>query len=160
MTFTREQIFQLLDTVKDPEIPVLSVVKLGVIHDVRVEGGSIEVDMVPTFAGCPAIETMRRDIERTCYQAGAEAVRVQVLYKQAWSTNQISPQGRQLLKDFGLSPPPAVVGEVQLEDLEQAQCPVCQSTRTRLLNSFGPTACRAIHHCDDCHETFEQMKPL
>ncbi|RMG69552.1 MAG: phenylacetate-CoA oxygenase subunit PaaJ [Bacteroidetes bacterium] len=160
MPFTPDTVREILQEVKDPEIPVLSVVKMGIIHDVRVEGDRIEVDMVPTFAGCPAIEVMKRDIERSLYAAGAREVQVFVRYKQAWSTNQITEEGRRILKDFGLSPPPRIEGTVEVENLMRAECPICGSTDTRLLNSFGPTACRAIHHCNTCHETFEQMKPL
>jgi ring-1,2-phenylacetyl-CoA epoxidase subunit PaaD len=155
-----EAIWSLLEQVKDPEIPVISVVKLGVIRAVRVEEGHVEVDMMPTFAGCPAIELMRNEVERTCRGAGAESVQVNILYRETWSTNRIAPEGRQILKDFGLSPPPPVGEEVEAEDLLAAPCPRCSSTETRLLSPFGPTACRAIHHCDNCHETFEQMKPL
>ncbi|MDX2282514.1 MAG: 1,2-phenylacetyl-CoA epoxidase subunit PaaD [Bacteroidia bacterium] len=158
---TRESILQLLEQVKDPEIPVLSVMKLGIIRDVRVQGQDVEVDMTPTFAGCPAIERMKADIVETLTAAGAARVQVQVLYRQAWSTDEISAEGRRILKDFGLSPPPLIGADtVEPEDLMQAECPRCGSQDTRLLSSFGPTACRAIHHCNSCHETFEQMKPL
>ncbi|MDX1905989.1 MAG: 1,2-phenylacetyl-CoA epoxidase subunit PaaD [Bacteroidia bacterium] len=157
---TQEDILARLQTVMDPEIPVLSVVRMGIIHEVRVQGDEVEIDMVPTFAGCPAIAVMRQDIERVCYEAGAGTVRVNVLYRKSWSTNQITPEGKHTLKTFGISPPPEIGPELTPEDLVQAQCPRCDSYNTRLMNSFGPTACRAIHHCDDCHETFEQMKPL
>lgn len=156
----KDQIYHLLDKVKDPEIPVISLVQLGIVDDVRIIGERVEVDIVPTFAGCPAIEVMRNDVIKTLKEAGIEEVEVQVKYRQSWTTNKISPKGKELLKDFGLSPPPAFDGELTLEVLEQAQCPKCDSTNTRMLSTFGPTACRAIHHCNDCHETFEQMKPL
>ncbi len=157
---TRERVYELLQEVMDPEIPVLSVVKLGIIDDVRVAGGQVEVDMVPTFAGCPAIEWMKNDIINKIVEAGAAEVTVHVKYKKAWSTNQMTPQGKQALKDFGISPPPSFEGEWDLKLLENAECPACGSTQTTLKSTFGPTACRAIHHCENCHETFEQMKPL
>ena len=156
----KDQIYHLLDKVKDPEIPVISLVQLGIVDDVRIIGERVEVDIVPTFAGCPAIEVMRNDVIKTLKEAGIEEVEVQVKFRQSWTTNKISPKGKELLKDFGLSPPPAFDGELTLEVLEHAQCPKCDSTNTRMLSTFGPTACRAIHHCNDCHETFEQMKPL
>ncbi|WNJ20395.1 1,2-phenylacetyl-CoA epoxidase subunit PaaD [Pontibacter sp. G13] len=157
---TETGILELLNQVKDPEIPVLSVVKMGIIKGVRVKDEVVEVDMVPTFAGCPAIEVMRKDIEKTCYAAGAKEVKVNVMFKQAWSTNEMTKEGKQELKDFGISPPPDYDGELTLETLAHAECPNCGSKNTQLQNSFGPTACRAIHFCKDCHETFEQMKPL
>ncbi|MEZ4776162.1 MAG: 1,2-phenylacetyl-CoA epoxidase subunit PaaD [Bacteroidia bacterium] len=158
--FTRDQIFTLLEEVKDPEIPVISLVQLGVVKDVRVEGEKVYVDIVPTFAGCPAIEMMKNDVIKTLSEAGVKELDVQIKYKSEWTTNQISPKGRVLLKDFGLSPPRSFDGELTLEELEYAQCPRCDSVNTRVLSVFGPTACRSIHHCEDCHETFEQMKPL
>ncbi|RMG21390.1 MAG: phenylacetate-CoA oxygenase subunit PaaJ [Bacteroidetes bacterium] len=157
--YTKADIQELLKSVMDPEIPFISVVQLGIIDDIRIEGKRVEIDMVPTFAGCPAIDLMKMQIEKVCREAGIEEVEVLVKQK-AWSTNRISKSGRKALKDFGLSPPPKVEGEVDMQLLQHAECPKCGSTRTRLLNTFGPTACRAIHHCDDCHETFEQMKPL
>lgn len=160
MSLTRESIYELLNEVMDPEIPVLSVVKLGIVDDVRVQENTVEVDMVPTFAGCPAIELMKNQIEAKILEHGAERVQVNVLYKKSWSTNQMKPEGKKALRQFGISPPPEFEGELTLETLEHAECPNCGSTNTKLKNSFGPTACRAIHHCEDCHETFEQMKPL
>lgn len=158
--YTKEEIFTLLEKVKDPEIPVISLVQLGVVKDVRVEGGKVFVEIVPTFAGCPAIEMMKNDVIKTLGEAGVKEMDVQIKYKSEWTTNQITPKGKVLLKDFGLSPPKEFEGELTLEMLEHAQCPRCDSTNTRLLSTFGPTACRSIHHCEDCHETFEQMKPL
>ncbi|MEZ4824879.1 MAG: 1,2-phenylacetyl-CoA epoxidase subunit PaaD [Bacteroidia bacterium] len=158
--YTKEEIFTLLEKVKDPEIPVISLVQLGVVKDVRVEGEKVFVEIVPTFAGCPAIEMMKNDVVKTLEEAGIREMEVKISYRQSWTTNQISTKGRQLLKDFGLSPPRPFEGELTMEELKYAQCPKCNSTNTRLLSTFGPTACRAIHHCNDCHETFEQMKPL
>ncbi|MFK7970301.1 MAG: 1,2-phenylacetyl-CoA epoxidase subunit PaaD [Bacteroidia bacterium] len=160
---TPESIRTLLKAVKDPEIPVISVVDLGIVKNIAVsETGGVSVDLVPTFAGCPAIEIMANDIRKTCNEAGIEDIQVNIRTNQSWTSDQISDEGRVKLKDFGLSPPPKLGGG-ELEDfatLEQAQCPKCNSKNTVLRNPFGPTACRAIHHCNDCHETFEQMKPL
>jgi ring-1,2-phenylacetyl-CoA epoxidase subunit PaaD len=160
-TLTKEYIRELLKKVKDPEIPVISVVDLGIVKNIQVAEDRVEVDLVPTFAGCPAIEMMRNDIEKTCREAGISEVKVNVVTKQAWTSDQISDQGRKALKGFGISPPPKMgEEELSIEMLEHAECPKCGSTNTKLKNSFGPTACRAIHFCEDCHETFEQMKPL
>ena len=157
---TEEKVMETLNQVMDPEIPVLSVVKLGIVKNVQISGGKVEVDMVPTFAGCPAIEIMRSQMEKQLLEAGAEEVEIHVKFKQAWSTNEMTKEGKKTLKEFGISPPPTYEGEVGLELLEHAECPKCGSTDTKLMSSFGPTACRAIHHCNSCHETFEQMKPL
>lgn len=157
---TVEQVTEVLGEVMDPEIPVLSVVKLGIIKNVMVHEGHVEIDMVPTFAGCPAIEIMRAQIIKRVMEEGAEEVTVHVKFKQEWSTNEMTKEGKKTLKEFGISPPPEFEGEVSLELLEHAECPKCGSTDTTLRSTFGPTACRAIHHCNSCHETFEQMKPL
>lgn len=162
-THTPESIRELLKAVKDPEIPVISVVDLGIVKRIQVaENGAVSVDLVPTFAGCPAIEMMANDIRKTCGEAGIPEVTVHVRTNESWTSDQLSEEGRVKLKDFGLSPPPKLGGKsVDTFDLlEHALCPKCDSTNTILQNPFGPTACRAIHFCKDCHETFEQMKPL
>jgi ring-1,2-phenylacetyl-CoA epoxidase subunit PaaD len=158
---TSDIIYEALEEVKDPEIPVISVVDLGVIRDVLVDSeGGVVVQLTPTFAGCPAIHVMKEDIERVVVAHGASSCRVDVMYNEPWSTNLITPRGKQLLKDFGLSPPPAFDGMLTLEVLQNAVCPKCSSNNTYLISPFGPTACRAVHHCRNCKETFQQMKPL
>lgn len=158
---TEAEVYEALQEVKDPEIPVISVVDLGIIRDVQVdEFGAVVVQLTPTFAGCPAIHHMTENILQVLHAHGAPDSRVEVMYNEPWSTNLISPRGRQLLKDFGLSPPPAFDGMLTLEVLQNAVCPKCSSNNTFLISPFGPTACRAVHHCRNCQETFEQFKPL
>ena len=154
-TYVKEQ----LKAVKDPEIPFLSVVAMGIVRDVRVSDGAVEVDIVPTFAGCPAIQLIRQEIVQACLAMGASSATVNVLQKE-WSTNEITQEGIQSLKDFGITPPEKFEGEVTQQMLEKAICPQCNSEDTFLMSSFGPTACRAIYHCRSCKETFEKMKPL
>ena len=91
---------------------------------------------------------------------GYPQVKVNINYNRPWSSNLITPRGRQLLKEFGLAPPPAFDGELKLEQLENVPCPRCDGTNTQLQNTFGPTLCRAMHYCNDCHEAFQQFKPL
>lgn len=154
-------IYKALQEVKDPEIPVISVLELGVIRDVILgDDGSVVVQLTPTFAGCPAIDYMKNNIVEVLTAHGAPNCRVDVMYNEPWSTNLISPRGRELLKEFGLSPPPAFDGMLTLEVLQNAICPKCSSNNTFMMNAFGPTACRAVHHCRNCQETFEQLKPL
>jgi ring-1,2-phenylacetyl-CoA epoxidase subunit PaaD len=159
--FTRSEIYEALGEVKDPEIPVISVVDLGIIRDVLVHAdGSVIVQLTPTFAGCPAIHHMKENIVSVLKSLGVDECRVDVMYNEPWSTNLISPKGRALLKDFGLSPPPAIDTLLTLDVLHNAICPKCSSSNTFLISPFGPTACRAVHHCRNCQETFEQFKPL
>ncbi len=158
---TEADVYAALEEVKDPEIPVISVVELGVIRDVIIgTDGSVVVQLTPTFAGCPAINHMKENIVQVLTAHGVVTSRVDVMYNEPWSTNLISPRGRELLKDFGLSPPPAFDGMLTLEVLQNAICPKCSSNNTFMMNAFGPTACRAVHHCRNCRETFEQFKPL
>ena len=158
---TQDQVYAALEEVKDPEIPVISVVDLGVIRDVLIDAnGAVVVQLTPTFAGCPAINHMKENILQVLAAHGVVESRVDVMYNEPWSTNLISPRGRVLLKDFGLSPPPAFDGMLTLEVLQNAVCPKCSSNNTFMISPFGPTACRAVHHCRNCQETFEQFKPL
>ena len=157
---TVSEIYGWLEQVKDPEIPVLSIVDLGVITNVVVMGDSVEVEMTPTFVGCPALDVMKDDITRVLKENGAKNVDVKVSYRDPWSSKKISEKGREALKQFGLSPPSSaeIIGDIEV--LEHAVCPLCNGTNTELKNLFGPTLCRSIHYCHDCKEAFEQFKQL
>jgi ring-1,2-phenylacetyl-CoA epoxidase subunit PaaD len=155
-----EQIWEILDEVKDPEIPVVSVVEMGLIRTVGIAGEKVIVTMMPTFAGCPALQVMQEEIEQRVREAGAEDVEVKMVYAPPWSSNRILPEGRRKLKEFGLSPPPRHDGDLHAALLEEVSCPYCDSKKTTLKNSFGPTLCRAIYYCENCRQPFEQFKPL
>ena len=160
-TPTTDDIYALLKQVNDPEIPTVSVVDLGIITEVRVDKETgVFVEMVPTFAGCPAVQLMRLEIESVLDEAGIQPYEVSVNHNRPWSSNNVSEEGRKNLLEFGLSPPPAYSGELDDGALEHAICPNCHSTETTLLSPFGPTLCRAIHQCKNCQETFEQFKPV
>lgn len=155
------RVLEVLQAVKDPEIPVVSLVELGVVDEISIgDGGQVQVQLIPTFAGCPAIQFMQMEAEAVLHQAGYTDAVVSINRTKPWTSNRITARGRQLIKDFGLSPPPEYKGDLTQELLEQAECPRCGSRDTTLQNPFGPTLCRAIHHCHACHETFEQFKPL
>ena len=156
----QQAIWQALEGVKDPEIPALSVVELGVIRNVHVAGQAVTVDFAPTFAGCPALDVMRAAIEARLRVLGASTVVVRLVLSPPWTTDFISDAGRAKLKAFGLSPPPRHNGLIQILFAEEAACPYCDSTDTTLKNSFGPTLCRAIYVCNTCRQPFEQFKPL
>lgn len=157
-TATIEQIYEWLEEVKDPEIPVLSLVDLGVITNITVDE-KVKVEMTPTFVGCPAIDYMKNDIVAVLANHGVEA-EVEVTFRKPWSSDMISDKGKKALKDFGLAPPPDKQVFTDLEILENAICPRCDNTNTELKNPFGPTLCRAIYYCHDCKEAFEQFKPV
>lgn len=157
---TSDDVYRWLDEVKDPEIPVLSLVDLGVITSVLVNGNDVEIEMTPTFVGCPALDVMKNEIITVLKAHDANEVTVKVSYREPWSSDKISEKGKMALKHFGLSPPPShqIIGDIDL--LEHAACPLCNGTNTELKNLFGPTLCRSIHYCHDCKQAFEQFKPL
>jgi ring-1,2-phenylacetyl-CoA epoxidase subunit PaaD len=157
---TSAAILEALDDVKDPEIPVVSVVELGIIRAVRVDGDRVTVDMTPTFAGCPALAVMQRQVAERIRQLGAAEVMVHQVLAPPWSTDWISESARAKLRAFGLAPAPPHGGLIPLMIDEAARCPHCGSSNTILKNSFGPTLCRALYYCHSCRQPFEQFKAL
>lgn len=160
MTITQDQIYTWLEEVKDPEIPVLSLVDLGVITNVQIQESGVTIEMTPTFVGCPAMDYMKQEVLDVLSKYGVENASVNISFRKPWSSDLISEKGRQALKQFGLAPPPTGEVIVDIEVLEHAPCPRCNSTDTELKNPFGPTLCRSIHYCNQCKEAFEQFKPL
>jgi len=157
---TREDIWQLLAEIKDPEIPAVSLVEMGMVRQVGLQESKVIVILSPTFSGCPALDVMRGEIDRRLREVGAPEVEVRLSLAPPWSTDWITPQGREKLKGFGLAPPPLHSGRLQLALEQPVACPYCASTHTEVKNDFGPTLCRAILYCHDCRQPFEQFKPL
>ena len=155
----REQrVWDALAEIADPEIPAISLVDLGVIGEVTVDAERIHVELLPTFIGCPAIEVMRARIgERLGALGIADRVDVEVSFATPWTSERISVAGREQLKLSGFVPP---VMSAELGILPIAECPYCGSRNTTLDNPFGPTLCRAIYHCTDCRQPFEQFKRI
>lgn len=165
---TREQAaWDALAEVADPEIPTISVVDLGVIRSVRFDGPRLTVELLPTFVGCPAIDVMQHDIGERL-RGMADEVVVEVSFAEPWTSDRVSPQGRERLRSSGFAPPARVQlaaasafeAEELLTVLPIATCPYCGSRNTMLENPFGPTLCRAIYHCADCRQPFEQFKTV
>ena len=159
---TSEQVWGALAEIPDPEIPVISLVDLGVIRDVQVEGERVRVDFTPTFLGCPALEVMRDALAEKVRDLGAEPD-VRVISDDSWSTDRITPAGRAKLRAAGFAPPaPRGTGAPTLVQLQSAvfRCPYCGSTDTRLENIFGPTPCRSVRYCTNCRQPFEQFKTI
>ncbi len=158
---TLEQVWAALDEIPDPEIPVISLVDLGVVKRVEVEGASVRIDFTPTFMGCPALDTMQRAMVEKVGELGA-AAEVRIVLDDSWSTDKITPEGREKLRAAGFAPPaPRSAGKVDLVQLQRGfRCPYCGSTDTALENIFGPTPCRSIRYCNDCRQPFEQFKTI
>lgn len=157
---TKDAIWDALDEVMDPEIPIVSIVEMGIVRGVRVENEAVVVEMTPTFAGCPALDVMRGAIVEKLLGLGIERVEVKMVLSPPWSSDWISETARTKLKAFGLAPPPIHGGNVTLFFPTEIVCPYCNSTNTRVTNNFGPTLCRAIYVCRNCREPFEQFKAL
>jgi len=147
-----------LQEVKDPEIPVVSVLELGMIADVRAAESGLEVDLMPTFAACPAIAVLRSEIREALLRTGVQAVVVNVVFDPPWTTDRITPAGREKLKAFGLAPPGSRCDGPTTPRIEPVACPYCDATDTVLESLFGPTLCRAIHYCRTCRQSFERFK--
>jgi ring-1,2-phenylacetyl-CoA epoxidase subunit PaaD len=159
---TQESVWEALAEIPDPEIPVISLVDLGVVRDVEVTGGRVRVAFTPTFLGCPAQEAMRDAIAAMIRDLGAEP-EVDVVLDDSWSTDRISPEGREKLRASGFAPPaPREAGATKLVQLERGafRCPYCGSTATKLENIFGPTPCRSLRYCTSCRQPFEQFKTI
>ena len=159
---TVDDIWSALAEIPDPEIPVISLVDLGVIQDVEVSDGHVRIDFTPTFLGCPALEPMQRAMEAKVEELGAKA-EVRVVLDDSWSTDRITPEGREKLRLAGFAPPaPRPAGKLELVQLARGvfRCPYCGSTATKLENLFGPTPCRSIRYCESCRQPFEQSKTI
>jgi ring-1,2-phenylacetyl-CoA epoxidase subunit PaaD len=157
---TIEQIREWLDEVKDPEIPVLSLIDLGVITQINLSNHEVRIEMTPTFVGCPAMDYMQREVIECLQRRGIDQPVVEINFREAWSSDKISEKGKAALKKYGLAPPPDNSLFTDLEILERAQCPRCGGDNTELKSPFGPTLCRAIYYCHSCREAFEQFKPV
>ena len=155
------------ETVTDPELPMISLADLGVLRDVRIERGTVVVEITPTYTGCPAMGVMRADLVHALHEAGFADVDVRTVLAPAWSTDWITPTGRRKLLEAGIAPPgPAPVrtaGPVPLQlgvTRRAASCPLCGSDDTEELSEFSATACKALRRCRSCREPFERVKEI
>lgn len=159
---TQAHILSLLHRVKDPEIPVISVLELGVVRGVEVEAdGRAIVTITPTYTGCPAMDVMAADIRKELLEGGVPAVEVKMSLSPAWTTDWITDAGKRKLKEYGIAPPEKT-GDIRALKGEQpvVPCPQCGSTNTVMLSVFGSTACKALWKCQECLEPFDQFKCL
>lgn len=152
-----EDVRAVLDVVPDPEMPPVSIGELGMVVEVRVDGGRVEVDLVPTFSGCPAIAVIREDVERALRPlAGVDEVEVRFVRDVVWDPERITFAGRRKLAEFGIAPPGS--GQTLL-GIGGVKCPLCGSRDTVADSPFGPTPCRATNYCRGCRNPFEVIKP-
>ena len=149
---TKETILAILEQVPDPEVPVLSIIDLGIVRDVSLSDDGVEVFVTPTYSGCPATDAINLDIRLKLIEQGFNKVKITQRLSPAWTTDWMSESGRQKLKEYGIAPPPKLSGANEVE------CPQCHSSNTKLLSQFGSTACKALYQCNDCKEPFDHFK--
>jgi ring-1,2-phenylacetyl-CoA epoxidase subunit PaaD len=157
----KKHIWSLLEQVNDPEVPVLSVVDLGIIRDVREEGSGVEVVLTPTYSGCPAMDAIRMNIRMVLLQNGLGEVKLTTILSPAWTTDWMSDRGKEKLKAYGVAPPlpsQQVCHPGLFQREEAVACPHCNSYHTTLISEFGSTACKSLYRCEDCQEPFEYFK--
>jgi len=154
-----------LASVPDPEIPVLSVVELGIVRDVALDDGALRVRVTPTYSGCPATDVIMGGIRDALADAGFEHVDTDMTLSPPWTTDWIAPEGKRKLAAFGIAPPGRAASRIDVTGISPLRratdvaCPRCGSTRTALLAQFGSTACKALYRCGECREPFDYFKP-
>ena len=153
----RERALAVLETVTDPEIPVLTIADLGILRDVAVHGEGVEVTITPTYSGCPAMNIISLEIETALARAGIEA-RVRTSLSPAWTTDWLTDAGRRKLAAFGIAPPERTASRRALFGESRPACPLCGSADTAQISEFGSTACKSLHRCRACREPFDAFK--
>jgi ring-1,2-phenylacetyl-CoA epoxidase subunit PaaD len=147
-----------LDQVTDPELPFLTIADMGILRDVRERDGLIEVDITPTYSGCPATDVIRLEVEVALAKAGVEKFTVRNILSPAWTTDWLSAAARQKLAAHGIAPPVRAAGKRALFSAVEVACPACGSATTERISEFGSTACKALYRCRTCREPFEYFK--
>ena len=153
----RERALAVLETVTDPEIPVLTIADLGILRDVAVEGDTVHVTITPTYSGCPAMNMITLEIETSLARAGI-AAQVHTSLSPAWTTDWLTDAARQKLAAFGIAPPPHAASRRALFGEASPCCPLCGSADSELISEFGSTACKSLHRCRACREPFDAFK--
>ena len=154
----RERAWDAASAVVDPEIPVLTIADLGVLRDVAVSDGHVEVAITPTYSGCPAMNMITREIELALEREGFANSKVRTVLSPAWTTDWMSEDGRRKLWEYGIAPPVAASSRRALFGVEQIKCPQCGSGDTEVLSEFGSTSCKALWRCKSCREPFDYFK--
>ncbi len=161
-TLTAEEITTLLSEIPDPEIPVISIVDLGILREVILKGDTCKVVITPTYSGCPAMKVIEQDIKKKLKEAGIKNTTVELTYSPAWTTDWLTEAAKEKLRVYGIAPPlHSTVDKGALLGKERSlRCPLCNSTNTEIISQFGSTACKALYRCKDCKEPFDYFKCL
>jgi ring-1,2-phenylacetyl-CoA epoxidase subunit PaaD len=153
-TISVKKVWQILETVCDPEVPVLTIIDLGIVRDVKINDGTIEVIITPTYTGCPAMDMIAMNIRLALSENGFHKVTITSVLAPAWTTDWMSKTGKQKLKTYGIAAPDKKF-DIPADGV---QCPQCNSSNTKLISAFGSTACKALYQCQDCKEPFDYFK--
>ena len=156
----KEEIYEILESVKDPEIPVLSIIDLGILRGVEIlETGELVVSITPTYTGCPAMDTIEKEIRAKLEDIG-RPVEVKTVISPAWTTDWLTERGRKNLEAYGIAPPAEATTDKSFltGTHKELRCPQCKSTNTEMISHFGSTACKALYRCKDCLEPFDYFK--
>ena len=151
-----QKIWQILETVPDPEVPVLTIMDLGIVRDVKINDGQIEVIITPTYTGCPAMDMISMNIKLALIEHGYKNIKITSILSPAWTTDWMSEDGKKKLQEYGIAPPQTKSHNTGVA--ENVICPQCKSTNTKVLSEFGSTACKALYQCNDCKEPFDYFK--
>lgn len=154
------ELMEVLKTIPDPEIPVINIVEMGIVRDIEISGDDVLVKITPTYSGCPAMKSIEDDIVSELNSKGFEKVIVKKIYSPAWTTDWLSEETKQKLKEYGIAPPEGKAEDEFYRDLvtKPIQCPYCSSNETKLTSQFGSTACKSLHYCNECQQPFEHFK--
>ena len=156
---TEKRIWEILETVCDPEIPVLSIIDMGIVRDVKLNNEEVEIIITPTYSGCPAMDAISMDIRLKLIEQGFNKVKISSVISPAWTTDWMSESGKQKLKEYGIAPPvKEVLGDDPFAPAPAVPCPRCDSEDTQLISQFGATGCKSLYTCKSCKEPFEYFK--
>jgi ring-1,2-phenylacetyl-CoA epoxidase subunit PaaD len=154
----RQRAWEIAAKVVDPEIPVLTIADLGVLREVAVNDGRVEVTITPTYSGCPAMNMIALEIELALEREGFRKSKIRTVLSPAWTTDWMSEDGRRKLREYGIAPPQAASSRRALFGVDQVACPQCGSDNTEVLSEFGSTSCKALWRCKNCREPFDYFK--
>ncbi|HXB42288.1 MAG TPA: 1,2-phenylacetyl-CoA epoxidase subunit PaaD [Bacteroidia bacterium] len=158
--YSEKEILSFLEEIPDPEIPVISIVELGVIRKIKSSDKGVEIEITPTYSGCPAMKQMEDDVKSTLKAKGIENIEIKMVYSPSWTTDWLSIQAKEKLREYGIAPPNETTTDKSFltGKSKQVKCPRCHSLNTEMVSQFGSTACKALYKCKDCLEPFDYFK--
>lgn len=158
LNITEEQIWKILGEIYDPEIPVLAITDLGIVRNIKIENGHVEIYITPTYSGCPAMNVIAFEIRLHMLNNGFNNIKITQRLSPAWTTDWMTEEGKEKLSAYGIAPPVGKTSDAEYLENLPVLCPLCHSNNTRLISQFGSTACKALYQCNDCFEPFDYFK--